>query len=307
MSAKPAETLHVDGHEIGITRPEKVLFPRDGITKGDVVRYYQRISQWMLPHITGRPIAMQRYPDGIGEPGFFQKAAAPYYPGWIPKVTVPKAGGTVRHVICNDAATLVYLANQACITPHVWLSQADELRLPDQMVFDLDPSTENFTAVIRAAHMLQDVLAEIELPAYVKATGSRGLHVVVPLERHADFDSVRGFARQIAAMVVNRDSTAFTMEQHKNKRRGRVFLDINRNAYAQTVVATYALRARDGAPVAVPLDWAELRQKNFRPDRVTLHTIFDRLEKIEDPWKNFRRHATTLESARKRLERLHAG
>jgi bifunctional non-homologous end joining protein LigD len=146
----------------------------------------------------------------------------------------------------------------------------------------------------------------MELPAYVKATGSRGLHVVVPLDRKHDFDSVRAFARQVAGLVVNRDPTTFTLEQYKNKRRGRVFIDINRNAYAQTAVAPYALRPRDGAPVAVPLDWTELRKKSFRPDGVTMKAIFRRLENIQDPWKDLRQHAISLDSARRKMEPLPA-
>jgi bifunctional non-homologous end joining protein LigD len=306
MSVKPAETLHLDGHEVGITRPEKVLFPSDGITKGDVIRYYQRVSPWMLPHLSGRPLALQRYPDGIDHPGFFQKAAAPYYPAWIRKITVPKAGGTVRHVICDDAATLVYLANQACLTPHIWLSQADNVRLPDQIIFDLDPSSEDLEAVIRAALLLKDVLKELELAAYVKATGSRGLHVVVPLSPKEDFDSVRSIARQIASIVVNRDPAAFTTEQYKKNRAGRVFIDINRNAYAQTAVAPYALRAKAGAPVAVPLDWSELHRKDFRPDGVTIQSIFTRLESREDPWKDFHRHSGALDEVRRKMKRHYA-
>ncbi|HLI86131.1 MAG TPA: non-homologous end-joining DNA ligase [Bryobacteraceae bacterium] len=232
MSAKPATVLHIEGRDVGITRPEKLLFPRDGITKGDVIRYFERVSRWMLPHLRGRPLAMQRFPGGIDGGGFFQKAAAKYYPEWIRTATVPKAGGTVTHVICDDAATLVYLANQACITPHIWLSQVDEPWQPDQMVFDLDPSTSDLSRVIRGAQLLQEILEGMDLPAYVKATGSRGLHVVVPLRRERNFDEVRAFVRQIAEMVVNRDPSAFTMEQSKKKRAGRVFIDTNRNACA---------------------------------------------------------------------------
>jgi bifunctional non-homologous end joining protein LigD len=297
MSVKTAQILHFDGHEVGITRPEKVLFPENDITKGEVIRYYQRVSPWMLRHLRNRPLAFQRFPDGIGGIGFFQKSSPPYYPAWIRKVAVPKVGGTVRHVICDEVATLVYLANQACITPHIWLSQADKLRMPDQMVFDLDPADEDLAAVIRAAHLLKEILDELKLPAYLKATGSRGLHVIVPLDRRLDFDSVRAVARQIAAAVIDRDPAAFTMEQSKRKRLGRLFIDTNRNAYAQTVVAPYALRPRNGAPVAVPLEWAELRRKNFRPDEVTMRTIFARLEKIEDPWKDFGRHPAPLNKA----------
>ena len=306
MSAKAAEVLHVDGQEVNITRPEKVLFPKDGITKGDLIRYYQRISPWMLPHLEGRPLALQRFPDGIEQPGFFQKAAAPYYPPWIKKVTVQKAGGTVRHVVCDDAATLVYLANQACITPHTWLSRVDRKNFPDEMIFDLDPSTDDFADVIDAALALKRVLEDLELPVFIKTTGSRGLHVGVPLRPEQDFDSVRAFARRVAEIIVSADPARYTLEQYKNKRRRRVFIDVNRNAYAQTAVAVYAVRARDGAPVSVPLEWNELREKNLRPDSFTIKTIFERLDRIEDPWKNFWRRAPSLEKARRRLEKRHA-
>jgi bifunctional non-homologous end joining protein LigD len=306
MSVKPAEVLRVDGHGVGITRPEKILFPDDGITKGDLIRYYQRISPWMLPHLEGRPLALQRFPDGIDKPGFFQKAAAAYYPPWIKKVTVQKEGGTVKHVVCDDAATLVYLANQACITPHIWLSRVDKLHFPDQMIWDLDPSTEEFAVVVDAALLLKGLLDDLELPAYIKATGSRGLHVAVPLNREQEFDAVRDFARRVAEVIVARDPSRYTIEQYKNKRRGRVFIDLNRTAYAQTAVAPYAVRARKGAPVSVPLAWSELRKKGLRPDGITMRTVFERLDKGDDPWKDFWRHATSLDKAARKLERIHA-
>lgn len=154
-----------------------MLFPKDGITKRDLVDYYQRIAPWMLPHIRGRPLSLQRYPDGIDAPGFFQKNAASYYPDWIKTVVVSKSGGTVRHVVCQDAATLVYLGNQACVTPHIWLSRVDKLNYPDQMVFDLDPSGDTFALVKSTAQSLKQLLDRLGLPAYVKTTGSRGLHV----------------------------------------------------------------------------------------------------------------------------------
>lgn len=283
MSLKVAEVLRIDGREVNVTRPEKVLFPEDGITKGDLIRYYQRISPWMLPHLEGRPLVMQRFPDGIDHGGFFQKAAAPYYPAWIRTVTVQKAGGTVRHVVCDDTATLVYLANQACVTPHIWLSRVDQIQNPDQMIFDLDPSTEDVAAVVDAALVLKSLLDDLELHAFLKTTGSRGLHVAVPLPRDQNFDSVRAFARNVAEIVISRDPARYTLEQYKSKRRGRVFIDVNRNAYAQTAVAVYAVRARKGAPVSVPLHWNEVREKHFRPDGITMHTVFQRLESIADP------------------------
>ena len=301
MRAKQAETVLVDGREVKITRPDKILFPEDGITKGDLVRYYQRIGPRMLPYLEGRPLSMQRFPDGIDQPGFFQKAAARYYPEWIQRATVRKAGGTVTHVVCGDVATLVYLANQACVTMHTWLSRMDRLEFPDLMIFDIDPSTGELAPVIDAARAIRAVLDDLELPAFLKTTGGRGLHIVVPLDRGHDFDAVRGFARRVAQVVVERDPARYTLEQYKSKRQERVFLDINRNAYAQTAVAVYSVRPRKGAPVSAPLAWSELESESFRPDGVTLQTVMERLERIEDPWKDFRRRAGSLEQAGRHL------
>ncbi len=301
MRAEQAETIRIDGRDVKITRPEKLLFPEDGITKGDLIRYYQQIGPRMLPYLKGRPLALQRYPDGIAGPSFFQKAAAPYYPEWIKTATVKKVGGTVKHVVCNDVATLVYLANQACITLHPWLSRADRPDYPDQMIFDLDPSSDDFRSVIDAAQVLKEILDDLKLPAYLKTTGSRGLHIAVPLDGKQNFESVRTFARKVAEVVVARDPARYTLEQYKNKRDGRIFVDVNRNAYAQTAVAVYSVRARNGAPVSTPLGWAELRKRNLRPDAITIKNVFERLDQIQDPWSNFWKHRASLDEAAKKL------
>jgi bifunctional non-homologous end joining protein LigD len=306
MRAEPSETVMLDGHAVKITRPSKVLFPESGITKRDVVRYYEWIGPRMLPYLQDRPLALQRFPDGTDGPGFFQKAAAAYYPSWIRRATVPKAGGTVTHVISNDVATLVYLANQAAITLHTCLSRRDELHHPDQMIFDLDPAVRDVPALVEAALALKKVLDELELPAYVKSTGSRGLHITVPLDHKLDFDTVRAFARAVAGNVAAKDPAKYTLEQLKSKRNGRIFFDVNRNAYAQTAVAVYSLRPQGLAPVSVPLHWSELRQPDFRPDGVVKKTLRKRLETIEDPWKDFWRSAASLDKARRKLERVHA-
>lgn len=293
--------------DVKITRAGKILFPEDGITKQDLIDYYRRIASWILPHLRGRPLAMERYPDGIDKPGFFQKSAALYYPRWIETVTIKKKmGGTVRHVVCNDAATLMYLANQACVTPHIWLSRTDKLDYPDQMVFDLDPSEDSFDPVKATAQSVKDLLDHLGLPAYLKTTGSRGLHIAVPLKRSEDFDSVRAFARELAEVVVSQEPGQRTLEQRKSMRRGRVFLDTNRNAYAQTVAPAYSVRARQGAPVSVPLDWNELRRKDLRSDGVTIRSVFNRLEKVADPWADFWRRGVSLAKARQKFEKLNA-
>jgi bifunctional non-homologous end joining protein LigD len=304
--AERGDVVEIDRREVKITRPEKVLFPDDGITKRDLIEYYQRISSRILPHLRGRPLMLERYPDGIDTARIVQKSASRYYPHWIKTVKVKKVGGSLQQVVCEDEATLVYLSNQACITPHIWLSRIERPDYPDQMIFDLDPSGSDFEPVRDTAHSLREKLEQMGMPVFLKSTGSRGLHVTVPLKPGADFDTVRSFARELAQVVSQEDPRHRTTEQRKSERRGRVFLDTNRNAYAQTAVAPYAVRARAGAPVAVPISWRELDKRDFRPDDVTIRTIFDRLKKSDDPWKDFWRRAVSLKQARPKLEELHA-
>lgn len=301
-----AEVIQIGQHEVKITRPEKVLFPDDAITKRDLVSYYRRIAPWILPHLRARPLSLERYPDGIQKERIIQKSVSAYYPRWIKTVTVRKVDGTVRHAICDEEATLAYLANQACITPHIWLSRIDKLDFPDQMVFDLDPSGDDFAPVKATAQALREQLEKLELPAYVKTSGSRGLHVIVPLRRDLNFGSVRAFARHVAEIVVGQDPQHRTLEVRKDARRGRIFVDTNRNAYAQTVASAYSIRARRGGPVSVPLAWDELHKKSLRPDGITIETIFRRLETMEDPWKNFWQDATSLKKLHHKIEGHHA-
>ena len=296
--------VRVDRREIEISRPEKVLFPEDGITKGDLIEYYARIAPRMLPHLRDRPLTLERYPNGINTKRFFQKEVSSYFPKWIRTVTVEKVGGTVTHVLCNDTATLVYLANQACVTPHIFLSRADKVEIPDQLVFDLDPQGDEFEVVRTTALAFKQVLDDVGLPAFLKTTGSRGLHVVVPLKRRESYDSVRAFGRELAAIVVSQAPDSRTMEQLKANRGKRVFIDTNRNGYAQLVAPAYAVRARQGAPVSVLLDWSELKKKDLRSNSFTIKTIFDRLDRVSDPWADFWDQAVSLTSARRKLAGL---
>src|SRR5438876_10217596 len=178
--AERGETIRIGSYDVKITRLDKVLFPDDQITKRDLINYYRLIAPWMLPHRRERPLTLERFPDDIDKTRIIQKASSSYNPAWVKTVTVKKVGGTVRHVVCEDEATLAYLANQACITPHIWLSRTDAIEFPDQMVFDLDPSTEDFAPVKATAQALRKILQQKRLPVYLKTSGSRGLHVVVP-------------------------------------------------------------------------------------------------------------------------------
>jgi bifunctional non-homologous end joining protein LigD len=257
----------------------------------------------MLPHVADRPLNLERYPDGIEHQRIIQQRASDHFPGWIRRVRVPKSGGTVDHVVASEPATLVYLANQACITIHPWLSRADRLDRPDRIIFDLDPSGDDVAEVARGALAIRDVLRELELEPWAMTSGSRGYHVLVPLQRRAQHDAVREFARGVAALAAARHPDLFTVEQRKAKREGRILIDVMRNAYAHTAVAPYAVRARPGAPVATPLRWEELSDSDIRPDRFTIADVPARLDREGDAWADLRRHAQSLGAARRRLER----
>lgn len=287
---------------VEVARPDKPLFPC-GITKADLARYYERVAGAMLPHLAKRPLNLERYPDGIEGHKIMQQRASDYFPAWIARAGVPKQGGTVEHVVATEAATLVYLAGQACITLHSWLSRSDRLDRPDRLIIDLDPTADDPDAVRRAALTLGELLRELGLEPWAMATGSRGYHIVVPLIRRASSDEVRAFARDVAALAAERDRDVFTIEQRKAKREGRILIDVMRNAYAHTAVAPYSVRPRARAPVATPLHWEELSDRATRPDGFTLRTVPGRLEREGDPWRDIGRHAVGLAAARRALTR----
>jgi bifunctional non-homologous end joining protein LigD len=299
--AKPLE-LEAGGRAVEVSSPDKVLFPEDGITKADLADYYARIAETMLPHLKGRPISMLRYPDGIEGESFFQKDVPDYFPDWIRRAKVEKEGGTLEMMIAEGPAALVYLAGQACITPHVWLSRIDRPQRPDRLIFDFDPPGDDFGPVRDGARRMRDLLEELGLVPFVMTTGSRGLHVTVPLDRSADFDAVRTFARGCAELLVTRRPDHLTVEHRKAKRGERVYVDTGRNAYAQTGVAPYAVRALPGVPVATPLDWSELGRA--RPRSTTIANLFRRLGRKDDPWADIEDRARPLTKAAKRLQRM---
>lgn len=289
---------------VRITSPDKVLFPADGVTKADLASYYQRVCEWMLPHVRDRPVSMQRFPDGIAKKGFFHKDVPSYFPDWIGRVEVPKHGGSVTHAVITGADTLTYLVGQNTITPHVWMSRADRPDQPDRMVFDLDPPGDDFAAVRRAARQTGELLREIGLAPYAQVTGSRGVHVWVPLRRRAAADEVKDFALEVAHVLAARSPDALTTEFRKAKRGGRILVDVFRNGYAQTAVPPYAVRPRDGAPVATPIAWEELSESKLRPDRWTVGNVIRRLSAKGDPWEGIASDARGLSEPRKKLRRL---
>ncbi|MBX3049516.1 MAG: DNA ligase D [Anaerolineales bacterium] len=280
-------TRIVDGHKIKLTNLDKALYP-DGITKGEVIDYYERVAPFILPHIQDRPLNLERFPNGIGTKGFYHKETPDYFPKYIDLVEVKVSDTeTQMQSMANNAASLVYLAQMAALTLHHWLSRAQHLEHPDKIVFDLDPSTEDGWEVVRSgAADLRNMLAEMGLPSFLMATGSRGLHVAVPLQPEHEYEAITLFAKAVCRKLEREDSK-FTTQFRKEKRKGRVFLDHLRNRYGHTSVAPYTLRAKPGAPVAAPLSWDELDNPDLTSQSFTIANIFSRLEQGGDPWKDF--------------------
>ncbi len=299
-----SKKIAAGNHTVQLTSTDKVLFPEDGFTKGDLIEYYQRIANTMLPYLRDRPLIMNRFPEGINKEGFFQQEAADYYPDWIQLLPVKKANGITTHVLCQNTATLIYLVNQNCITFHVWMSRRDELQNPDQLIFDLDPPGGDFASVREAALILRKFLNGLGLDAVLKTTGSRGLHVIVPLDRNQDFTTVRQVARDIAEVLSQQEPDKLTAEQRIAAREGRILVDYVRNSYGQAAVAAYSVRAKPGAPIATPLGWDELSDPDLNSQSYNIKNIFRRLSQKKDPWKGTGNQAFSLISAQKELEKL---
>lgn len=279
---------------ITISSKDKLIFPERGITKNDLAEYYYAVAEYMLPHIADHPLMLQRFPNGISKGGFYQKEASDYFPEWINTVTVPKENGEVKHVLCNNAATLVYLANQAVVTIHSWLSRADAIDCPDKLIIDLDPPSDDFDTVRSAAFLIKDFADGLDITTFPMTTGSSGVHIVIPLDRKADFATVRGIANHIADLLQARHPDVFTTERLKKKRGGKIYLDMQRNAYAQTAVAPYSLRATPEASVAAPVIWEELADRAVQARTYTISNVLSRLSDTGDPWKGIRRRAISV-------------
>ncbi len=292
---------------IPISHPDKLLFPSDGITKGEMAEYYEAIAPVMLPHIVGRPVTMERFHRGIDAPGFFQKDVSKGFPSWLERVEVAKHGGTVHHPLVTDIRSLVWLANQNCVTPHVWTRRVSDLRHPDICVFDLDPPDEGAPEVLRGAVLgLRDLLGELGLASWIKTTGSKGFHVAVSLDGSADLPKAAHFADAVGTLLARRDPRHLTQEFHKVDRDGRILVDTGRNNYSATFAAAYAVRARHGAPVSAPCTWEEIERGEVGPRTFTLRTMRARVASVGDPWAGIVNRGQPLDDAIERLRTLQA-
>jgi bifunctional non-homologous end joining protein LigD len=287
-----------------ITHPEKVLFPEDGITKGDLAAYYEAMAPVILPHLRGRPVTMERYPAGIGEKGFWQKDVSKGFPSWLQRVEVPKKDGVVHHPVVTDTRSLLWVTNQNTITQHVWTSRMPHLHRPDLCVFDLDPSKDDVAAVRAAAIGLRDLLEELGLSSWVKTTGSKGFHIVVPIDGKTDIAVVARFANAVGALFVSLAPDRLTQEFSKADRRGRIYMDTGRNGYGATFAAAYTVRAKRGAPVSAPCTWEEIERGEVHPGTFTLRNMPNRVAKVGDVWADMRRRGRSLMRPMEKLRRL---
>jgi bifunctional non-homologous end joining protein LigD len=289
------ETIDVAGRTIEVTHPDKAMFPDPEVTKRDLVRHYLDLAPAMVPHVAEHPLALQMFPQGIEGKGYFMKSVPKHFPDWIATVEVPKRGGTLTQVLADDAATLVYLAGQNMITPHTWLSRADRPFEPDRLILDFDPNPGiGFDAVRAAAREAGARLRDAGLVPFAMVTGSRGVHVVCPLERGPGFEAVHAYARALAEAMVADDPDRLTLEWRRADRGARIYVDVNRINYAQHAVAPYGVRPLPGAPVAMPIAWDELSDAELTPQRWTVRDAAARVAGDGDAWQDMERTARKL-------------
>lgn len=282
---------------------DRVVFPDAGYTKVDVVDYYHRVADLIVPLLHSRPITMERFPKGLGAKGFYHKHAPPYFPKWIERADLHGGEDRVVYALCNLPETVVYMANQNTVAFHAWTSRHDTPHHPDQLIFDLDPPADRFDMVVETALALRALLASVGMAPYVKTSGSKGLHVVVGLDGKAPYPAVQAFAAGVAARMVANHPNLCTTEFYKKDRGGRLFIDTLRNAYGATAVAAYSLRAKPAAPISAPLTWQEVGETGLTPDRFHLGNIDDRLAQAGDLWRDIFGEPASIDAASDRLAR----
>ncbi|MDA0184876.1 non-homologous end-joining DNA ligase [Solirubrobacter phytolaccae] len=283
---------------VPLSNPDKVLFPDNGITKADLADYYERVADVMVPHVADRPMNLWRWNKGIAHDVVIQQSLPKGAPDWVARCEVPRRkGGDITHGMINDAETLRWLAQQNCITPHVWNARCDLREKPDRLVFDLDPTEDDFDEIRKAALAVAELLREVGLVPFAKLSGSRGIHVVAPLKRTREADQVRAASQVLADRIAAEHPDTLTTEWRKDKRDGKILVDVARNTYGQTVVAPYAVRGLPGAPVSAPVTWDEVADPSLKPHAFTLQTMGERLKAIGDPWADINTCARSLAKA----------
>lgn len=298
--------VRIDGQPIKFTNVGKIYYPQDGYTKRDVINYYDAVSEYILPHLAGRPLSLKRYPNGIHQEFFFQKNTPETYPDWLRTESIPSdhRGSSIRFVVARDRATLLYLTQLGCIDQNPWMSRVGSLDFPDYILVDLDPQECSFEKIIEATRLVKGVLDDIGLKGYPKTTGGDGMHVFIPVEPRYTYEQVRSFAEIIATIVINRDPELFTTPRAVAKRRkGRVYFDYLQIGYGKTIAGPYVLRAYDGAPVATPLSWDEVKT-GLTPKQFHLGNSVARFRELGDLFEPVLKQKQKLEPALQQMKRI---
>lgn len=272
---------------VNLTNQDKIYFPGEGITKGDIVNYYNLIADYILPYLKNRPQSLNRFPNGINQQSFYQKDQdVNKIPSWLTTTPVYSESNDemINYLICNDKATLLYMANLGCIEINPWNSRIADPEHPDWMVIDLDPEKIAFAAVVQTALEVKKVFDELDVECFCKTSGATGLHIYVPLNAKYNYDIVKTFAELIAHTVWVRIPEITSIERSPSKRQGKVYLDFLQNRRGQTLAAPYSVRPKKGATVSTPLEWKEVN-KNLDPTKFTIKTTLKRIEKKGDLWK----------------------
>jgi bifunctional non-homologous end joining protein LigD len=300
---KDDNTPGYDKDKVEVTNPDKIFWPDLGITKGDVIAYYNEMTGYLLPYIQDRPQSLRRTPDGIKSEGFFQKNVAGMVPDWIKtrKIKSASTGETIEYLICNDKDTLIYLANWGCIEINPWSSRIGSINNPDYIIFDLDPNKASLKDLVTTAKKVKEILDTLNIKGYLKTSGGKGLHVFIPIQPKYTYDQSRDFSHIISQAVHNALPKITSLERSPAKRVGKVYLDFLQNGKGKTMACAYSLRPREGATASTPLEWEELNDKNFDLKNYNIKTLPERVKEKGDLWAGFFDDAADLKNALDKL------
>lgn len=288
--------------ELKLTNLDKVFWPKEKITKGDLIDYYDKISPYILPYLVDRPESMNRFPNGINGPSFFQKDTDHEGPSWLKKIAVPSESENkdIDYILCQNKETLLYMVNLGCIEINPWSSRVKKMDYPDFLVIDLDPEKISFEKVIEAALVTKKVFDTLGIDSYCKTSGATGLHIFVPMGAKYTYDQVKEFAHIIATLVNEKLPNTTSLERRPVKRQKKIYLDFLQNRKGQTLAAPYSARPKPGATVSTPLKWSEVKP-GLKPTDFTIKNIFRRLDKVGDLWKPVLGPGANIEKALKKL------
>lgn len=297
----------MNNKQLQLSNLEKLYWPKEKISKGDLIRYYETMAPFILPYLKNRPLSLKRNPNGIRDDGFYQKDAGDIAPDWIKTANVhsESTGKIIHYLICNDLKSLLFIANLGCIEMNPWNSTITKTGNPDYLVIDIDPSEKNsFDEVIEVAQVLKDVLAAIKIKGYCKTSGASGLHIYIPCHKKYSYEQVRQFAHLLAGRVQEQLPQITTLERSLSKRKkNQIYIDYLQNSRGQTLASAYSVRPKPGATVSTPLDWNEVKQ-GLHPSLFTMKNIYKRVQKKGDLFKGVLGPGMNMNTALKALEKI---